>query len=111
MSTDSSTSLEPTRVFLNSRREAVVIFAAWFVALCWSVPYCYINGYSQQIDPETLSTVMGVPAWLFNGIVLPWIVADLFTTWICFFYMKDDKLESSGDEEVHSEPVAEGGAA
>ena len=109
--TDTTTVLGHTRVFLNSRREAIVIFGSWFVALCWSVPYCYINGYGHQVDPETFSTTMGIPSWLFGGILLPWIIADLFTTWVCFFYMKDDQLESPGDEEVHSEPVAEGGAA
>ena len=55
------------------------------------------------------------PLILFGGILLPWIIADLFTTWVCFFFMKDDKLGAAGDEETHAEPVAvtgaEGGAA
>ncbi len=105
VSTDNNTGLQPTRVFLNSRREAIVIFGAWFVALCWSVPYCYINGYGQKVDPEALSTIMGIPSWLFGGILLPWIVADLFTIWVCFFYMKDDKLGRAGDEENYDQPA------
>ena len=75
--TSTTTALRHTRVFLNSRREAIVIFGAWFVAMCWSVPYCYINGYGHQVDPETLSTTMGIPSWLFGGILLPWIAAVL----------------------------------
>lgn len=107
---------QPTRVFVNSRREAVVIFGAWFVALCWSVPYCYINGYGQQVDPATMSTIMGVPSWLFGGILMPWIIADLFTIWVCFFYMQDDELGMAGDEEGFDGPSREtveagGGAA
>ena len=114
--TSTTTALRHTRVFLNSRREAIVIFGAWFVAMCWSVPYCYINGYGHQVDPETLSTTMGIPSWLFGGILLPWIAADVFTTWICFFFMKDDELGTAGDEETHTDPPAEvaaveGGAA
>ena len=105
------TSLQPTRVFLNSRREAIVIFGAWFVALCWSVPYCYINGYGQQVDPETLNTIMGIPSWLFGGILMPWIIADLFTTWVCFFYMKDDELGLAGDEDGNNQPTGEMAAA
>ncbi len=114
-SNDTGTGPRLTQVFLNSRREAIVIFGSWFVALCWAVPYCYINGYGHLVDPETMSTTMGIPTWLFGGILLPWIIADLFTTWVCFFFMKDDKLGAAGDEETHAEPVAvtgaEGGAA
>lgn len=114
--TPTTTSLRHSRVFLNARREAIVIFGSWFVALCWSVPYCYINGYGHQVDPETFSTTMGIPTWLFGGILLPWIAADAFTTWVCFFFMKDDELGTAGDEETHGVPVAdvaaaEGGAA
>ncbi|MCH2210668.1 MAG: hypothetical protein MK110_05165 [Fuerstiella sp.] len=99
VSTDTTTGLQPTRVFLNSRREAMVIFAVWFVALCWSVPYCYINGYGRQVSVETLNTTLGIPSWLFGGILLPWIVADVITAWICFFFMKDDDLGAAGDED------------
>lgn len=107
---------QPTQVFRNSRREAIVILGGWFVAMCWSVPYCYYNGYGRQIDPETLNTTMGIPSWLFGGILMPWIVADLFTTWVCFFYMKDDELGRAGDEEKQDPTAVEaadmkGGAA
>ena len=108
------TAIRHTRVFLNSRREAIVIFGSWFVALCWSVPYCYIYGYGHQVDPETFRTTMGIPSWLFGGILLPWIVADVFTTWVCFFFMQDDELSHASDEDTHeaAEMVAtEGGGA
>ena len=108
------TAIRHTRVFLNSRREAIVIFGSWFVALCWSVPYCYITGYGHQIAPATMSTTLGIPSWLFGGILLPWIVADVFTTWVCFFFMQDDELSRASDEDTHeaAEMVAtEGGGA
>ena len=116
LTTDTPTALQHTRVFLNSRREAIVIFGSWFVALCWSVPYCYINGYGHQVDPETFSTILGIPSWLFGGIFLPWLVADLFTAWVCFFFMQDDKLGSVDDEKTHGAPATdvvatEGGGA
>ena len=87
---------DPT--FVNSRREAIVIFGSWVVALIWAVPYCYLNGYNVA-DPEKIKTVFGIPAWLFWGIAAPWIVANLFTTWFCFAYMKDDDLGGNPDEE------------
>lgn len=77
--------------FLNARREAIVIFCLWVTALIWAVPFCYLNGYG-DIDPATFSTTWGIPTWLFWGILVPWIVADIFTTWFCFCYMKDDAM-------------------
>ena len=95
---------DPT--FVNSRREAIVIFGSWVVALIWAVPYCYLNGYNVA-DPENIKTVLGMPAWLFWGIAAPWIVANLFTTWFCFAYMKDDDLGVNPDEEVETDSQQE----
>jgi len=94
---------DPT--FVNSRREAIVIFGSWVVALIWAVPYCYLNGYNVA-DPEKIKTVFGIPAWLFWGIAAPWVVANLFTTWFCFAFMKDDDLGVNPDEgpAVETEP-------
>ncbi len=88
--------LDPT--FVNSRREAIVIFISWFVAMCWAVPYCYFNGYNIA-DPADIPTTFGIPSWVVWGIGAPWIAADLFTTWFCFRFMQDDDLGVAGDEE------------
>ena len=87
--------LDPT--FVNSRREACIIFGAWLAALCWCVPYCYWNGYNVT-DPENISITFGMPSWVVWGIAIPWIVADVFTVWFCFFYMKNDDLGVSPEE-------------
>ena len=89
-------SVEYDPTFLHSRREAIIIFGAWLAGLCWAVPFCYFNGYPETFDPEGFQTVMGIPRWLFWGIFVPWIVADIFTTWFCFCYMTDDDLEPAG---------------
>jgi len=86
---------DPT--FLNARREALIIFCVWLVALCWCIPYCYFNGYNVA-DPENIPTTLGMPSWVVWGIAVPWIVADIFTVWFCFFYMKDDDLGLSPEE-------------
>ena len=88
--------LDPT--FVNSRREAIVIFFCWFVAMCWAVPYCYFNGYNIA-DPAEIPTTFGIPSWIIWGIGAPWLAADIFTTWFCFCFMKDDELGIAGDEE------------
>lgn len=87
---------DPT--FLNTRREAVVIFATWVVTLLWSVPYCYFAGY--DLNVAELKTVLGMPAWVVWGVAIPWIAASVFTIWFCAFVMVDDDLgELTGEPE------------
>jgi hypothetical protein len=86
-------------VFLDSRREGLIILILWVVALLWAVPYCYLNGFPETFDEKEFSTVWGIPSWLFWGIAVPWLIADLFTLWFCFFYMKDADLEEEGATE------------
>lgn len=95
-------SIEYDSLFLNARREAIIIFIVWIVALLWCVPYCYINGYPSVYEPENLKTIMGIPSWLFWGIAFPWLVADIFTVWFCFFYMAEDDLGGAPEDESHS---------
>lgn len=106
-----SSPVEYDPVFLHSRREAVIIFGVWIVALVWAVPYCYLNGYldsGARVDPESLRTVWGIPSWVFWGIAVPWLAADVFTIWFCFCYMQDDDLGEERDE--GEPPIAERGS-
>ncbi len=98
---------EPDPVFVHSRREAIVIFCLFLAGLLWAVPFCYLTGYPEQFDPSSFPAVWGIPAWLFWGIVLPWLLADAFTIWFCFWYMADDKLSPGGEAEQDVERVAE----
>ncbi len=97
-------------VFLNARREAIVIFCVWIVCLLWAVPYCYINGYpaaGEEFNPDALKTVWGIPSWVFWGILFPWILANVFTTGFCFFYMVDDDLGEAHEDADLREEIAE----
>lgn len=90
-------------VFLNSRREAIAIFLLWFLCLLWAVPVCYAMGYGQEVVPRQVPTVMGMPSWIFWGLLLPWLAADGATIWLCFRYIKNDPLgEVAGEEPVDS---------
>ena len=93
-------------VFLNSRREAIVIFAIWVLAMLWAVPYCFFNGYYLNLDPENLRTIWGIPNWVFWGIVVPWLAADIFTIWFCLFFVSEDDL---GENESGTIPDAQNG--
>ena len=92
--------LQFTPVFVNSRREAIIIFCVWGLGLIWAVPFCYLNGYPAEVDATDFSTTLGIPTWLFWGILIPWIAADVFTTWFCFCFMKDDDLEGKPESQA-----------
>lgn len=83
-------------VFLHTRREALVILAVWGTALAWVVPYCYFNGYYEVTDPEALRTIVGIPHWVFWGILVPWIVCTLITVALAIWFIHDDDLNSDG---------------
>lgn len=97
-------------VFLNSRREAVVIFLTWAAAFLWAVPYCALNAYETG-DISNLKLIWGIPHWVFWGIAVPWLLADVVTVWICFGLMQDDDLsvQEAGSSEHNGHD--EGGAA
>jgi hypothetical protein len=95
-------------VFLHSRREAIAIFSLWFFCLLWSVPVCYAMGYGQEIVPREVPTVLGMPSWIFWGLVLPWLVADAATIWLCFGFIKNDPLGEVAGEETADAKTADG---
>ena len=43
--------------------------------------------------PEEVSTVLGFPDWVFRGVVLPWMIANIFTFWFCLRFLKNDEDE------------------
>lgn len=82
----------------------------WGACLAWSVPYCYYFGYlgpDETVDSSNISLVMGIPSWAFWGIAAPWLAADVFTTWFCFWYMKDDDLGEAHEGLDLEEEIAE----
>lgn len=85
-------------VFLNSRREAKIIFGVWFLCLIWAVPVSYLLGYHQTVTPDNVETIVGIPTWAFWGLFLPWLAADVITTAFCFWYLKEDELGHADDE-------------
>jgi len=70
--------------------------AVWAVALVWSVGYAGLFGYNRPAD--SIRLILGMPDWVFWSIVVPWVLALLFSVWFCFFYMADDDLGEDRDE-------------
>ena len=77
-------------VYLNCRREAVIILVAWAVCLAWTVGYCHTFGYG--LTPEEVTVVAGIPSWVFWGVMVPWMLAAAFSCWFSLWYMADDDL-------------------
>jgi hypothetical protein len=74
----------------HARRESGLIMTIWALCLVWSTGVAVVAGYGR--DPATLSFVLGIPDWVFWGVVFPWGLCLLFSVWFCFVYMADDDL-------------------
>ena len=80
-------------VFKTSLRELKWIFVIWFVHFVWVVGYCYAFGY--QTQENELTTVIGMPSWVFWGVFIPWISATLVSTWFALTQIEDHDLPDS----------------
>jgi uncharacterized membrane protein YidH (DUF202 family) len=77
-------------VVRHAYREATVVLAVWLVGIGWTVGYCAITGYN--VPPEQIRITLGMPNWVFWGILVPWVLVILFTIWFGLFYIADDEL-------------------
>lgn len=106
-------------------REARIIIILWTVCLVYSCTYCYLNGYLSHPphpastgpsigalcgplttfnrDPATLRTPLGlgIPDWVFYGVVVPWLCCILATMWFCLFYFVEDDL--GGEDSISAD--------
>ncbi len=80
----------------NARREGLLIMMVWAAALIWSVGSGYVLGYHQP--PQEIGLILGIPAWVFWSVVLPWGTCLVFSVWFCFAYMADDDLGQDPEE-------------
>jgi hypothetical protein len=83
----------------HARREGAVILVVWLVCLVWSMSSASVWGYDQPA--ANMSLILGIPEWVFWGIVLPWGLCLAFSVWFCFVFMADDDLGEDPQEEQH----------
>lgn len=88
-------------LFRHARRELRMTLLAWLAFGIWVVGVSWWLGAGT--DSEEVATVAGMPVWVFWGVGLPWLLANVFTFWYCFRYMADDDLESVPLESVPPE--------
>ncbi|MGE0607989.1 MAG: hypothetical protein AB7O62_12915 [Pirellulales bacterium] len=85
----------------TARRESLVVLATWLVALAWTVGYCVRYGYiTNGYDVSQMKLVLGIPDWIFWGILTPWFTCYLFSNWFCLIYMKDADLGVENSDET-----------
>jgi hypothetical protein len=101
----STDNLEPANdqydpVYLHTRRESLVILIVWAVALVWSVSVCTLFGYGQAAKGEQVQLFFGMPAWVFWGVMCPWVTAGLFSIVFSLLVMADDDLGPDTSEDV-----------
>ena len=80
----------------------VLIFTA---CLVWAIGWCAWDGYAAADEMASgVPTVFGMPRWVFWGIGVPWLVADVVTIWFCVRLYHADELSSPDDPlEDHAE--------
>lgn len=74
--------------FLRARREAGWILLAWAVCLVWTVGFSALTAY--PAPGEHVPLLLGMPAWVIGGVLLPWVLATAFSVWFGLVYMQAD---------------------
>ena len=88
MSQEPATPLDP--VYESSLRESKWILAIWFLNFVWVMGYCGVYGYRPSDEP--LTTVCGMPSWVFWGVIVPWLISAAVSTWFALTQIKDHPL-------------------
>ncbi len=84
----------------SARRELVVVLVFAVVFALWSVGFGAAFGYDKPAEGAAIRLVMGMPWWVFWGVIAPWGVASLFTLWFALFFMKDHDLSRDVKDEA-----------
>ncbi len=83
-------------VLVSARREGLVVLVVWLAAMSYTIGYCYLNGYNRTI--ESLTFVLGIPDWIFWGIVVPWLVCVVVSWIFSYVFMTDADLGEENEE-------------
>ena len=103
MSRTSTQTDQPDPVFVSTRRDAIIVLAVFAVVCVWTVSWCYAHGYDEAtVTP--IVTVLGIPSWVFWGIAVPWLVADVFTIWFFLWHMQDEDFAEDVSDVTGEEP-------
>lgn len=85
-------------VLTSARREAVAAVLLFSGALLYTVTYCAWKGYHR--DPESLTFILGIPDWVFWGVLVPWLACFAIAFPFALKFMKDADLGREIDDDV-----------
>ena len=85
-------------VYVSSRREACIALAALGLFVVFTVTWSASAAY--ELEAPEVPTTLGVPDWVWVGVVAPWLAAILFAAWFAFVAIEDAPL---GPDEESSE--------
>ena len=101
--------------YRHARREARFVIILWFLALVWTVGYCYLHGYRHAPDDfvvrvglaeppgqEPPRVILGMPSWVTFGIFAPWVACSVITVLFGMYGIKDDELGVEFEEAPHA---------
>lgn len=83
-------------VLVSARREGLVVLVIWLVAMGYTITYCYLHGYHRSV--ESLTFVLGIPDWVFWGIVAPWMICVVASWLFSYVLMTDADLGEENEE-------------
>lgn len=85
-------------VYQNSKRETFWILIIWAIFAAWVVGVSGWLGFGD--DPESpVQTVFGFPKWVFWGVAVPWLGANIVIFTFATKFMKDDPLSEGEVDE------------
>ena len=84
-------------VLSSARKEAVAAVLLFSGALLYTVVYCAWKGYHRE--PGTLTFVLGIPDWVFWGVLVPWLACSAIAFPFALWFMKDADLGAEGGED------------
>ena len=89
--------------------EAKMALGIWLVGLVHCLLVIIRYGYlDPQSRPDVPPLVLGMPAWVFWGVMAPWFVQIGLTWWFAAVWLKDDEpyvdFPMSADEPAEKQP-------
>jgi hypothetical protein len=98
-------SLDP--VYVHARSETTVIVSLCVLFLAITLIVCGSLGYDKSpTEIAQVDATMGMPTWVFWGLLVPWVMVNLLTILFCFTWMAEDDL-SDPDEEAMLQKMVE----
>lgn len=86
----------------SSLREALFVALLWMVSCLYTVGYAALFAYRQEPNPRLL---LGMPLWVFWGVIAPWTVCTAITLWFAFRGMQEEVLDEEPDITQTSETI------